>query len=69
MIGDSGHREEQPWQLSRIRSRVTATNRGADFWGMTMFRVKDGRLVEGWNAFDFLTMYQQLGWVKSPVLP
>jgi steroid delta-isomerase-like uncharacterized protein len=46
-----------------------ATNRDVDFWGMTMFRVKDGRLVEGWNAFDFLTMYQQLGWVKSPVLP
>jgi steroid delta-isomerase-like uncharacterized protein len=37
-----------------------------DFWGMTMFRVRDGQLVEAWNCFDFLTMYQQIGWVKQP---
>jgi hypothetical protein len=30
--------------------------------------VRDGRIVEGWNTFDFLTMYQQMGWVKSPVV-
>jgi predicted ester cyclase len=46
-----------------------ATNRDVDFWGMTMVRVKDGKLVEGWNAFDFLAMYQQMGWVGSPVVP
>jgi len=34
-----------------------------------MLRVQDGRIVEGWNAFDFLTMYQQLGWVGNPVAP
>ena len=45
------------------------TGRSVDFWGMTMARVVDGRLIEGWNCFDFLTMYQQLGWVKTPVLP
>ena len=28
----------------------------------------DGQIVEGWNTFDFLTMYQQMGWVKSPVV-
>ncbi len=32
------------------------------------FRVRDGRIAEGWNTFDFLTMYQQMGWVKSPVV-
>lgn len=42
------------------------TNRPVDFFGMTMARVVKGRLVEGWNVFDFLTMYQQLGWVKLP---
>jgi predicted ester cyclase len=46
-----------------------ATNRDVDFTGITMLRVKDGRIVEGWNVFDFLTMYQQIGWVASPVLP
>jgi predicted ester cyclase len=46
-----------------------ATNRDVDVTGITMLRVKDGRIVEGWNVFDFLTMYQQIGWVANPVLP
>jgi hypothetical protein len=29
--------------------------------------VVDGQLREGWNCFDFLTMYQQLGIV--PAIP
>lgn len=37
------------------------TGRPVDFWGMTMLRVKDSHIVEGWNTFDFLTMYQQIG--------
>jgi predicted ester cyclase len=44
------------------------TGNNVDFWGMTMARVVDGRLVEGWNTFVFLTMYQQVGVVKSPVV-
>jgi predicted ester cyclase len=46
-----------------------ATGRSVDFHGITMLRVKDGLIVEGWNCFDFLTLYQQLGWVGNPVLP
>jgi steroid delta-isomerase-like uncharacterized protein len=45
-----------------------ATGNTVDFWGTTIVRVRDERIVEGWNTFDFLTMYQQLGWVKSPVV-
>ena len=45
-----------------------ATGRAVDFWGMTIARVVDGELVEGWNCYDFLTMYQQLGLVKLPLL-
>ena len=40
-----------------------------DFYGMTMFRMKGDQLIEGWNCFDFLSMYQQIGWVKAPVVP
>lgn len=42
------------------------TNRPVDFFGITIARVVNGKLVEGWNVFDFLSMYQQLGWVKLP---
>lgn len=45
------------------------TGRPVDFYGMTIVRVRDGQIIEGWNAFDFLTMYQQMGWVGNPVTP
>ncbi len=31
------------------------------FSGLCVGKFKDGKLVEGWNNFDFLKMYQQLG--------
>jgi hypothetical protein len=34
-----------------------------------MARVVDGQIVEGWNSFDFLTMFQQFGWVRTPPGP
>jgi predicted ester cyclase len=40
---------------------VAPTGKSVDFWGMTMARARDGKLVEGWNCFDFLSLYQQIG--------
>ena len=31
------------------------------FTGLTIARAKNGQLVEGWNAYDFLSCYQQIG--------
>lgn len=31
------------------------------FTGLSVAKYKDGKVVEGWNNFDFLKMYQQLG--------
>jgi steroid delta-isomerase-like uncharacterized protein len=41
------------------------TNKRIDFHGVTITRIVDGRISEGWNVFDFLTMYQQLGVVPA----
>ena len=38
-----------------------ATSRPVEFTGMTFARVRDGKIVEAWNNFDFMSMYQQLG--------
>jgi len=46
---------------------IPATNRPVDFSGMCIARWVDQHFIEGWNAFDFLTCYQQLGVV--PPLP
>jgi len=44
---------------------LAATNRPIAFDGVTIARITDGRIREGWNVFDFLTMYQQLGVVPQ----
>lgn len=46
-----------------------ATGLPVDFRGITMLRVQGDQIVEGWNCFDFLALYQQIGWVGNPVLP
>jgi steroid delta-isomerase-like uncharacterized protein len=38
-----------------------ATGRVVEFSGMCFVRAAGGQLVEGWNSFDFLTCYQQIG--------
>jgi steroid delta-isomerase-like uncharacterized protein len=43
-----------------------ATNRNVRFQGMGIIRVRNGKLVEGWNTFDQLGMLQQLGIAQLP---
>jgi predicted ester cyclase len=45
------------------------TGRPVEFHGVAIALVRDGKIVEGWNCFDFLSMYQQIGWVSNPPLP
>ncbi|HYP54636.1 MAG TPA: ester cyclase [Pyrinomonadaceae bacterium] len=40
---------------------VAATRRDVHFTGICIVRVKDGRIVEAWNNFDFMSLFQQLG--------
>jgi steroid delta-isomerase-like uncharacterized protein len=41
-----------------------ATQAPMQITGMTIVRIKDGKIVEGWNNFDFMTMFKQLGAIK-----
>jgi predicted ester cyclase len=36
------------------------TGKPVKFRGMCMVRLKDGKIVESWNNFDFMTMYKQI---------
>jgi steroid delta-isomerase-like uncharacterized protein len=38
-----------------------ATGAQAEFDGITIVRVKNGKFVEAWNNFDFMKMFRQLG--------
>ena len=38
-----------------------ATHAPVEFTGMTITRIRGGKIVEAWNNFDFMKMYRQLG--------
>ena len=38
-----------------------ATQKQIEFSGMCMAVVRDGKMTEVWNTWDFVTMYRQLG--------
>ena len=38
-----------------------ATNAPIEFEGIAIVRIKNGKIVEAWNQFDFLSMNKQLG--------
>jgi steroid delta-isomerase-like uncharacterized protein len=40
---------------------LAATNKPVEFTGFCMLRLKDGKIIEAWNEFNFMEMYQQLG--------
>jgi steroid delta-isomerase-like uncharacterized protein len=38
-----------------------ATQSPVEFTGVAITRIKNGKIVEAWNNFDFMKMYRQLG--------
>ena len=38
-----------------------ATQSPVEFSGITIVRIDNGKIVEAWNNFDFMTMYKQTG--------
>jgi predicted ester cyclase len=51
-------------EYAAVYCKVCAKNpagKEVSFCGLSVVRIKDGMFVEGWNNFDFLKMYQQLG--------
>lgn len=38
-----------------------ATQSPVEFTGITIVRINNGKIVEAWNNFDFMTMYKQVG--------
>jgi len=44
---------------------MAATGRQATISGIAIARVEDDQMVEAWNCFDFLSLYQQLGLVAA----
>ena len=41
-----------------------ATQAPVEFTGITIVRIGNGKIVEAWNNFDFMTMYRQVGHIS-----
>jgi predicted ester cyclase len=56
---------DQVAENNRVASRwtLTGSNRGRTVrvWGITISRLRDGRIVEDWSAFDSIELLRQLG--------
>jgi predicted ester cyclase len=44
---------------------VDATGSAMEISGMVMAVIEDGQIQEGWNCFDFMSLYQQVGMLPS----
>jgi len=49
-----------------LRGGIPATGRRVEVSGITISRIRDGRLVENWGNYDLLGMLQQLGAIPAP---
>ena len=45
-----------------------ATNQPVEFDGICIVRIRDGKIVEAWNNFDFMAMFVQIGAVHFNAL-
>jgi steroid delta-isomerase-like uncharacterized protein len=46
---------------------IEPTGRPFRITGMALGRYRDGKLVEGWNHFDLLGFFEQVGALKRPI--
>ena len=60
---------DQVAENDRVANRwvLTGTNRGRRIrvWGITVSRLRDGRIIEDWTGFDSLALLRQLGLVRT----
>jgi predicted ester cyclase len=52
--------------LTHVTVTDKASGKELKFSGICMVRILDGKVVEAWNQYDFLSMHQQLGMVLKP---
>ena len=63
--------ENGDWVSAIIHLRTTRADNGAPLQatGSVVGRIKDGRMVEAYNQFDFISLFEQLGQFPQDTLP
>jgi len=52
----------------KVKAIEKASGKPVEFSGVCITRIKDGKIAEAWNHYDFLNMYQQLGYTLQPAV-
>lgn len=52
--------------LTHVTAFERASGKKIEFSGLCMTRIKDGKIIEAWNQYDFMAMYHQLGHKMVP---
>ena len=60
-VDDVVKQDDMEAARTTVNAVHTVTGKNVSFTGICMVRVKDGKIAEAWNNYDFLSMYQQLG--------
>ncbi len=45
------------------------TGKSITFTAVSIYRIVDGKVVEGWHVYDLLDFYKQLGVIEYKELP
>jgi steroid delta-isomerase-like uncharacterized protein len=48
---------------------VAATGKPVEYTGMSIVRIRDGKIVDAWNNWDFMSLFQQVGALVKPGAP
>jgi predicted ester cyclase len=66
VVEDVVSQDDMETGLCKVTATDTASGTDVEFSGLCMVRIVDGKIAEAWNQFDFLKMYQQLGFSLLP---
>ena len=58
--------EDMETALTHVTAFEKASGKKIQFSGLCMTRIKDGKIAEAWNHYDFMNMYHQLGHKMVP---
>ncbi len=63
--------EENDWLSAILHVHTSRADTGAavEVSGQVMARFKDGKMVEAYNQFDFVSFFEQLGQLPQDTLP
>jgi predicted ester cyclase len=64
-IKDVISQDDMECALTDVTAKHRETGKEVNFSGLCMVRVRDGKIAEAWNHYDFLNMHQQLGQVLT----